>query len=208
MDVLERLFPGLADYEARGIPTWDDPNLPWTILGDNMFGLSSQIEKLSPGGSFTFIHESAIIGDFVEIEDGCFIGKNAEIKHCAFLRKGSWICEGAVVGHSTEVKNSVLLPYSKSPHFNYVGDSILGIGANLGAGVKLSNVRHDRKEVFVTLEDDSRVNTGLKKMGALVGNGSQIGCNTVTNPGVIIYPDSMIPPNLTVNGRFMPAIMS
>ncbi len=106
------------------------------------------------------------------------------------------------MGHSSEIKNSVLLPGSKAPHFNYVGDSILGISVNIGAGVKLSNVRNDRKEVTIKMENGERLGTGLRKLGALIGDGSQLGCNVVTNPGTIIAPSSMISPNETISGWF------
>ena len=101
----------------------------------------------------------------LELMGPCYIGANAEIRHSAYLRKGSWICEGAVVGHSTEVKNSIFLPNSKAPHFNYVGDSILGFDVNIGAGVKLSNVRNDRGEILVCKENGERVKSGLRKLG-------------------------------------------
>jgi len=149
-----------------------------------------------------FIHPDAEIGEFVRIEGPSYVGANAEIRHSAYLRKGSWICDGAVVGHSSEVKNSILLPNSKAPHFNYVGDSILGFGVNIGAGVKLSNVRNDGGDIAVTLENGERVDTGLRKLGALIGDDSQLGCNVVTNPGSIIVPCSMISPNETVTGWF------
>ena len=156
--------------------------------------------QIDYSGGPIIIHQSAKIGSFVRIEGPCYIGADSEIRHSSYLRKGSWICRGAVVGHSTEVKNSILLPNAKAPHFNYVGDSILGIDCNLGAGTKLSNVRNDRREIIVTVEDGSRVDTGLKKLGALVGDNSQLGCNVVTNPGAMLAPFSMIPPNETVNG--------
>ncbi|RZD47550.1 MAG: glucose-1-phosphate thymidylyltransferase, partial [Methanobacteriota archaeon] len=110
--------------------------------------------------------------------------------------------EGALVGHSSEIKNSVLLPGSKAPHFNYVGDSILGFGVNLGAGVKLSNVRNDGRDVIVIMEDGERIKTGLRKLGALIGDHSQLGCNVVTNPGAILATSSMVSPNETVTGWY------
>ena len=96
----------------------------------------------------------------------------------------------------------MLLPDAKAPHFNYVGDSILGVDTNLGAGTKLSNVRNDRREIMATLSDGSKVDTGLVKMGALVGDDSQLGCNVVTNPGAILASGSMVAPNETVTGWF------
>lgn len=199
MELLESLFPGLSDYDSEGIPSWDGFSSPWEILSSGECGLVSQIEKICGDGG-VFIHPSATIGEFVTIEGPCYVGPRVEIRHSAFLRSGSWICEDSVVGHSSEVKNSILLPKSKAPHFNYVGDSILGIGVNLGAGTKLSNVRNDRGRVPVTTEEGVRIDSGMKKLGVLVGDGSQLGCNVVTNPGAIIAPGTMVSPNETVSG--------
>ncbi len=201
MELLSALFPGLAEYEAEGIPIWQDLDAPWSILSKGKGGIISQIEeKFGRGG--VFVHPSAIIGEYVRIEGPCYIGPQAEIRHAAILREGSWICREAVVGHASEIKNSILLPGSKAPHFNYVGDSILGIGANIGAGAKLSNVRNDRRGIIATLKEGQRIDTGLRKMGAIVGDGGQLGCNVVTNPGAIIEAGSMIPPNETISGWF------
>ncbi len=202
MSLLEVLFPKIADSADFVVPEWKNPHEPWSILGGGEFGLISQIVRITGSEDGVYIDPSAIIGDFVEIEGPCFIGPNATVKHSALLRKGSWICEGATVGHSSEVKNSILLPDSKAPHFNYVGDSVVGFGANLGAGVKLSNVRNDRRGVFVSLDGGGRLETGLNKLGAMIGDGSQIGCNTVTNPGAMIAPYSQIGPNETITGWF------
>jgi len=201
VDLLGYLYPGLAECELAGVPDWSDLEHPWEILQEGENGLLAQISRIL-GEDGVFIHESAKIGKFVHIEGPSFVGPNAEIRHSSYLRKGSWICEGALVGHSSEIKNSILLPGAKAPHFNYVGDSILGFGSNLGAGVKLSNVRNDRRNVLVTVKDGSRIDSGSYKMGALVGDGSQIGCNAVTNPGTIIPPKSMVEPNKTVSGWF------
>jgi len=200
MGLLLELFPGLGGKKTEGIPSWSGISTPWGILSNDSYGLMAQIEEIAGKEGGVFIHPSASIGDFVKIEGPCFIGPKAEIRHSAYLRKGSWICEGAIVGHSSEVKNSILLPGAKAPHFNYVGDSIVGIDVNLGAGAILSNVRNDGRNIFVTLEDGSRFDSGFRKMGALIGDGSQLGCNVVTNPGSILTPDSMIPPNESVKG--------
>ena len=200
MSLLQSLFPGIEKTIGNGIPNWEDPETPWSILSDGEFGLKSQIAGFADSEEGVYIHPSAIIGEFVRIEGPCYIGAKAEIRHAAFLRKGSWICDGAVVGHSTEVKNSILLPNSKAPHFNYVGDSIIGMDANIGAGVKLANVRNDNRSVMITRNDGTREDSGLSKLGALIGDRSKLGCNVVTNPGTIIPPDSMISPNNTVSG--------
>jgi len=198
MSLLIELFPGILENEWDAMPQWENKDRPWELLSSGDAGLISQITELNDGE--TYIHPDAKIGDFVTIEGPCYIGAGAEVRHSAYLRKGSWICEGAIVGHSTEVKNSILLPGSKAPHFNYVGDSIIGIGANIGAGAKLSNVRNDRREVFVSLRDGERFGSGLRKFGALIGDKSQLGCNVVTNPGTFIAPGSMIGPNETLGG--------
>ena len=200
MGMLEVFFPGLAEIADEKLPVWPESSAPWSILSYDESGLLAQMGDLLSEEGSVFIHPTAIIGDFVEIEGPCYIGPGAEIRHSAYLRKGTWICSGALVGHSSEVKNSILLPDSKAPHFNYVGDSIIGIGANLGAGVKLSNVRNDRREILVTMEDGGRVETGLRKMGAIIGDGCQLGCNAVTNPGALLMPGTMINPNVTVSG--------
>jgi len=199
MGLLEEIFPGLEKGDYENIPEWGESEHPWSILDDKVNGIQFQISKIVDESGI-FIHPTAKIGDCVRIEGPSYVGPNAEIRHGALLREGSWICEGALVGHSSEIKNSILLPNSKAPHFNYVGDSIVGFEANLGAGVKLSNVRNDGRGVLVTIRQDMRVESGLMKLGALVGDYSQIGCNTVTNPGTIIGANSMIPPNTTVNG--------
>ena len=202
MGLLDRLYPGISELGGKVIPTWGNVEEPWSILSGSETGIESQIAQLADSNDGIMIHPSAKIGDYVRIEGPCYIGAQAEIRHSAYLRKGSWIGEGALVGHSSEIKNSVLLPGSKAPHFNYVGDSILGFGVNLGAGVKLSNVRNDRGDVFVRMEDGEKIETGLSKLGALIGDHSQLGCNVVTNPGAILAPSSMVPPNETVTGWF------
>ena len=159
----------------------------------------TDLETITEG---VYIHQSSTIGDNVVIESPCFIGPNVQVRHGAYLRSGSWISEDAVVGHSTEVKNSILLPGAKAPHFNYVGDSIMGFDSNIGAGVKLSNVRNDRRNVRLELSDGTFVDSGSMKLGALIGDGSMLGCNAVTNPGTIIAPSASVLPNMTISGWF------
>jgi len=202
MVLIDELFPGLSNREARVIPDFPDRFSPWKILGSGDSGIVEQILNLDAGGGDIFIHPSSKISDFVQIEGPSYIGKNVEIRQGAMIRKGSWICEGAIVGHCSEVKNSILLPGAKAPHFNYVGDSILGFDSNIGAGAKISNVRNDGRSVLVTMKDGTRIDSGLRKLGALVGDNSHLGCNVVTNPGAIIEPGSMIQPNDTVSGWF------
>lgn len=145
------------------------------------------------------IEVGAIIEPSTHFIGPCFVGKYATIKHGAYVREHAWICSSALVGHCSEVKHSILLPNSKAPHFNYVGDSILGKSVNLGAGVKLSNLRNDGTEVYLRI-GTSRVGSGLRKFGAIIGEGCQLGCNAVTNPGTVLGINSIVWPNVTVTG--------
>ena len=145
------------------------------------------------------IELGAIIEPSTHFIGPCFVGKGATIRHGAYIRENAWICSSALVGHCSEVKHSILLPGAKAPHFNYVGDSILGKAVNLGAGVKLSNLRNDGAEVFLRI-GDVRSSSGLRKFGAILGEGCQLGCNAVTNPGTILGCNSTVWPNVTVTG--------
>jgi NDP-sugar pyrophosphorylase family protein len=150
-------------------------------------------------GGAVHICDGASISECVRIEGPCYVGTGAELRHAAYLRGDSWICAEAVVGHATEVKHSVLLPGAKAPHFNYVGDSLLGGDVNLGAGVKLSNLRNDGRNVLVRGLGDP-VDSGLRKFGAILGEGTGLGCNAVTNPGVVLGMRCNVWPNVTVSG--------
>ena len=200
MSLLNALLPSLNAEKIDDIPHWSEEEAPWSILERGSSGLISQIEDLDLDDSGSFVHPSANIGEYVKIEAGCYIGSGVEVRHSAFIRRGSWVCEGSVIGHASEVKNSILLPGSKVPHFNYVGDSIIGFGANLGAGAKLSNVRNDRRVVLIETSDGRKIDSGLKKLGAIIGDGAQIGCNVVANPGTLVEPNAMINPNVTLSG--------
>ena len=218
MSLLDLIFPGIKLSSRKfNLPMWPNQDLPWEIISPNSDkSIINQILELkdSPENKFEkkervsfdttngpiHIDSTAKIGDYVRIEGPCYVGKNAEIRHAAFLRKGSWICENAIVGHCSEIKNSILLPGSKAPHFNYVGDSILGFGVNIGAGVKLSNVRNDKRNILVRLKNGEKIDSKLKKFGALIGDGSEVGCNVVSNPGTILEPSVMTPPNRTLSG--------
>lgn len=217
MSLLNSLFPSLEKHShGNVIPTWPDKNKPWSIISvSEEESLLKQIMNLKltypkrmensnycldDTGGPIYIHPTAEIGEFVKIEGPTYIGKNAKIRHSAYLRKGSWICNNAVVGHSSEIKNSILLPGAKAPHFNYVGDSILGFNVNIGAGAKISNVRNDKRNVLISLKNGKKLDSKLKKFGALIGDNSEIGCNVVSNPGTIIEPGTMINPNNSIKG--------
>ncbi len=149
--------------------------------------------------SSIFIGKGTVIEPGVYIKGPCYIGENCEIRHGAYLRGDVILGNRAVVGHDTEVKHSILLNDARAAHFNYVGDSILGSHTNLGAGVKCANLRLDGKEVFIHIEG-RKIATGLNKLGLILGDRSQLGCNSVTNPGTLLGKDVFGYPCLNIGG--------
>ncbi len=146
-----------------------------------------------------WIHKSARVAPSAFIGAPCIIDAEAEIRHCAFIRGSALIGKSCVIGNSVEVKNAIIFDCCQVPHFNYVGDSILGYKAHLGAGAVTSNVKSDRSLVSVAT-DEGRIETGLKKFGAMVGDGVEVGCNSVLNPGTVIGKNSNIYPLSSVRG--------
>ncbi len=142
-----------------------------------------------------WIHKTSIISNNVEITGPCIIMENSVIRHNAYLRENVIIGKNSVVGNSCEIKNSILISNCEVPHFNYVGDSILGDRSHLGAGAILSNLRLDKKNIVI-----DNCDTNLRKIGAFIGDNVQIGCNSVINPGTIIYPEVIIYPLKNVGG--------
>lgn len=140
------------------------------------------------------------IDDSVRIKGPAIIGYDCAIRHTAYIRENVIIGNGAVVGNSTELKNALLFDKVEVPHFNYVGDSILGYKAHLGAGVILSNLKSAKDNIVVSFGSGETLNTGLKKFGALVGDFAEIGCNAVLNPGTIIGRESVVYPLTMVRG--------
>ena len=217
----QSLFPSLSQMNQVGLPIFPAKKPVWKILDpESTSSLKNQIIKISktsPADEFVddcehyygiTIDESkgpVMIRHGAQIEPGshfigpCLIDKFAHVRHAAYVREHSWICSDAVVGHSSEIKHSILLPGAKAPHFNYVGDSILGAGVNLGAGVKLSNLRNDGAEVHIKI-GEIRVPSGIRKFGAIIGENCQLGCNAVTNPGTILGRNSAVWPNAVVSG--------
>ncbi|MGA2556175.1 MAG: DapH/DapD/GlmU-related protein [Verrucomicrobiota bacterium] len=156
-------------------------------------------------GEKVFIGPGTVVEDGVMIKGPAIIGKNCQIRHNAYLREHVIIGDDCVVGNSTEVKNSLFFNHAQAPHFNYVGDSILGHKAHLGAGVVLSNFKLLPENITVDL-DGAPFDTGLRKFGALLGDLCEIGCNSVLSPGSIIGRGAVIYPSLVWRG-FLPANM-
>ena len=146
-----------------------------------------------------WIHKTANVYDSAYLGENCIICKDAEVRHCAFIRKNAIVGEGAVVGNSTELKNVILYNKVQVPHYNYVGDSILGYKSHMGAGSITSNVKSDKK-LIVVKNGEQKIETGLKKMGAMLGDNVEIGCGSVLNPGTIIGRNTNIYPLSSVRG--------
>jgi NDP-sugar pyrophosphorylase family protein len=175
---------------------------PWEVLGNIKKEILKIGETLSPEeynrvGEDIWIAKSAKVAPTASISGPTIICKDAEIRHCAFIRGSVIVGEGAVVGNSTELKNVILFNKVQVPHYNYVGDSILGYKAHMGAGSITSNVKSDKSLVCVHA-GDLVIETGLKKFGTILGDNVEVGCNSVLNPGSVIgrnanvYPLSMV----------------
>lgn len=146
-----------------------------------------------------FVGEGAEIGPDVYIEGAAYIGNFAKVRHGAFLRGPIFMDEYAICGHATELKKAILFPYASAAHFNYVGDSILGKKSQLGAGATCANLRFDKKEIIVRLQQNRFV-TKQKKLGALIGEEAKIGCHAVLSPGTTVAPFAQILPQTCVKG--------
>ena len=163
--------------------------------------LDSDIYELK--GKNIWIAKSAKVMTSAYIQGPAIIGENAEIRHCAFIRGNAIVGNNAVVGNSTELKNVILFNNVQVPHYNYVGDSILGYKAHMGAGSITSNVKSDKKLVIVK-NDTEKVETGLKKFGAMIGDEVEVGCGSILNPGTVIGKNSNIYPLSSVR-KVVPA---
>ena len=177
---------------------------PWEVLPKIsafilQLGSTLSEEEYEKIGEDVWIARSATVAPTAYIHGPAIIGKNAEVRHCAFIRGNAIVGEGAVVGNSTELKNVVLFNKVQVPHYNYVGDSILGYKAHMGAGSITSNVKSDKKLVKVhTPEGD--IETGIKKFGAMLGDEVEVGCGSVLNPGTVIGAHTNIYPLSSVRG--------
>jgi len=176
---------------------------PWEALG----GIKELILTLGPelGEDFVqikpevWVHKTAVVAPSAYLGAPCIIGPETEIRHCAFIRGSALVGKGCVVGNSVELKNVILFDSVQVPHYNYVGDSILGYKSHMGAGSLTSNVKSD-KTLVVVRDGESEYPTGLKKFGAMLGDHVEVGCNSVLNPGTVIGPHTNIYPTSCVRG--------
>jgi NDP-sugar pyrophosphorylase family protein len=207
--------------EYSHVSLFEGCQYPWQALERLKNYLASQklgnIEIDIPSSAYLVYPELIAIGLGTVIEPGayiegpCIIGKNCVIRHGAYIRGDVITGDSCVIGHDTEVKHSIFFNFTSAAHFNYVGDSILGNRVNLGAGVKCANLRLDHQPIHVLIHNE-RINTRLHKLGAIVGDGAQVGCNCVVNPGTILGRHSFCFPCLNVygfipeNGKVKPAM--
>jgi NDP-sugar pyrophosphorylase family protein len=190
--------------ETLAVSLFDGAIYPWELLpkiGAYIIelGKTLSIDKYEKRDENIWIAKSAIIAPTACINGPCIIDEEAEIRHCAFIRGNAIVGKGAVVGNSTELKNVILFNKVQVPHYNYVGDSILGYKSHMGAGSITSNVKSD-KTLVVVKSPYGNIETGLKKMGAMLGDNVEVGCNSVLNPGTIIGRSSNIYPISMVRG--------
>ena len=202
---VSKLFSNIDEMIS---PLFEGASLPFEVLGK----ISDFIKALGPTldseiyenkGENIWIAKSAKVAPTASITGPCIIGENTEVRHCAFIRGNALIGKNCVVGNSTELKNVVLIGKVQVPHYNYVGDSVLGYGSHMGAGSITSNVKSDKTLVTVKI-GEKKLETGLKKFGAILGDCVEVGCGSVLNPGTIVGPNSNIYPLSSVRG-FGPA---
>ena len=181
---------------------------PWEVLPkikDFILELGASLpeDEYEKVGEDVWIAKSAKVFPSAYIHGPAIIGKEAEVRHCAFILGNAIVGEGAVVGNSTELKNVILFNKVQVPHYNYVGDSVLGYKAHMGAGSITSNVKSDKKLVVVKTPEEN-FETGMKKFGAMLGDEVEVGCGTVLNPGSVVGPHTNIYPLSSVRG-YVPA---
>ena len=190
--------------ETIAAELFEGKTYPWEVLpeiGDFIIKLGKTLDpsEYEEKGENVWIARSATVAPTASITGPAIIGRDAEVRHCAFIRGKAIVGEGAVVGNSTELKNAVLFNKVQVPHYNYVGDSVLGFKSHMGAGSITSNVKSD-KTLVVIKSGEEKIETGLKKMGAILGDCVEVGCGSILNPGSIIGANSNVYPLSSVRG--------
>ena len=203
INLTERILGSDASIAHSSIIKYD---FPWQaiekisdIISSVIDNIGDDFEKISEG---VYVFRGITIPSSVKIEGRAVICEGAELRHGAYLRGEVIIGRGAVVGNSCEIKHSILYVHACVPHFNYVGNSILSEGAHLGAGAVISNLKINKSSVKVSLNGE-KIDTGLRKMGAVVGAHAEVGCGSVLNPGTLIFPNALIYPLSSVRGTVM-----
>lgn len=199
------LFPS---EHSIAYPLLKNTEYPFELLSELKAAITALGSSLDPSrfeyrDGDIWIARSAAVAPSASISGPCIIDENAEIRHCAFIRGSVIIGKGCVVGNSTELKNSVLFDCVQVPHYNYVGDSILGYRSHMGAGAITSNVKSDKTPVTIRC-GEARLETGLKKLGAILGDNVEIGCGSVLCPGTVIGAGSNVYPLSMVRGYISP----
>ena len=194
--------------ETIAVDIFDGLKFPWEVLPrikDFIIKLGETLpeDRYECKGENIWIAKSAKVFPSAYIAGPCIIDEDAEVRHCAFIRGSAIVGKGCVVGNSTELKNVILFNKVQVPHYNYVGDSILGFKAHMGAGSITSNVKSD-KTLVVVKSDGENIETGLKKFGAMLGDNVEVGCNSVLNPGTVVGRSTNIYPTSCVRG-YIPA---
>lgn len=185
-------------------PLFEGKTYAWEVLGElsdyiKTLGATLSLEEYDHPSEDVWIAKDAKVFPSAYLGGPCIIDHEAEIRHCAFIRGSAIVGKKAVVGNSVELKNVILFDNVQTPHYNYVGDSILGYKAHMGAGSITSNVKSDKTHVVVT-DGVERIDTGRKKVGAMLGDGVEVGCNSVLNPGSVIGRGSRVYPLSSVRG--------
>jgi NDP-sugar pyrophosphorylase family protein len=201
MESIQTLFD-LTHTKAASL--FADVTYPWEVLpkiGDYILALGATLpaEHYDHPAPDVWIEKSATVAPTASITGPCIIGADTEVRHCAFIRGKALVGEHCVVGNSTELKNVILFDNVQVPHYNYVGDSILGFHAHMGAGSINSNVKGDRLLVVVH-DAQGNIATGLKKFGAMLGDWAEIGCGCVLNPGTVVGSHTIVYPLSSVRG--------
>ena len=198
---IEKLF-NLDETIAKEI--FQGKVYPWEVLeeiGEYILKLGETLDpaEYEKKGKNVWIAKTAQVADSAHIDGPAIIGKEAQIRHCAFIRGNAIVGEGAVVGNSTELKNVILFNKVEVPHYNYVGDSVLGFHAHMGAGSICSNVKADNKAVVIHADRED-ISTGRRKVGAMLGDYADVGCGSVLNPGTVIGARTNVYPLSAVRG--------
>ncbi len=190
-------YTAAADYLKQFVYPWEALKGIKNFIAE--YGKHLDEKEYTQVSDGVWIHKSAKIAPTAFIGAPCVIGPETEVRHCAFIRGSALVGKGCVIGNSTELKNVIIFDGTQVPHYNYVGDSILGYKSHMGAGSITSNVKSDKTPVVIK-SAEGKIETGLKKVGAMLGDFAEVGCNSVLNPGTVIGKNTNIYPLSCVRG--------